>query len=783
MQTKSYLPTVVLILVLGLFLYPMMFQGLVPAANDTVSRLPINEWIKHYHQEHHSKPEWFPMLFSGMPAYGSYITGYQGPVSSLLMGSWINRGFRYFFFFLIGGLGVYVFLRRQAHSPLPALLGAISYSLTPYMFGLINAGHASKMIAISYIPWVFLTVDMVLRQPGWKAWLSLVMASGLQLWSNHPQVTYYTWMLAGFWWLWTLIRRWKSGEPGPSSWLTSGLIVGGLVLSLVMVADPYASVYSFQQHSNRGAESVLDKSGETDSGTKWEYATQWSYHPLELVAFINPYYFGLQNFPTRDVKSAAYWGYMPFTQSTHYLGLIPLLLAILGFWVKRNREWDWFFLTSTVLILVIGFGKYFPPLFWLLYKFAPFFGKFRVPSMIYILLPFIFSVWGAMGLSRILSTLTESSEVDRQRLKRSGLILFGTISGLSLLLLLFGGNFLSLVRAEDLGRYQDQVLAAIKSARLALFQKGAGLAFALSGAALAGLWLTLKKQLPVQGLALMLIALTVIDYWIVDREFLALKPERNLTTQFRRTKADRFLQENIDHARILPLNNSNTNRYAYFGIPSVSGYRPVKLRLYQDLLDAQGLSSFPVLDMLNVKYLISNKTVQHPRFRTVFTDGQTILENRGVLPKAWFVSSVRSVETSGDALDRIVNQTFAPDSLAVVEDRPQLAGRYSVGTVILQRYEPNAIELATDNPGDGFLVLSEVYYPLGWRAMLDDRPIDIVKTNFLLRGFRIPAGKHTLNLSYRDPYRSITGPLSRAVFGLVFLGWVVLLWRERKQQT
>ena len=101
-------------------------------------------------------------------------------------------------------------------------------------------------------------------------------------------------------------------------------MMAGLILALVIVSDPYASVFEFQQHSDRGAPSVLDKTAQTQTGVKWDYATQWSFEPYETISFIYPYYYGMQNYPSRDIKSTAYWGGMQFTQSTHYFGILAV---------------------------------------------------------------------------------------------------------------------------------------------------------------------------------------------------------------------------------------------------------------------------------------------------------------------------------------------------------------------------------------------------------------------------------------------------------------------------
>ena len=129
---------------------------------------------------------------------------------------------------------------------------------------------------------------------------------------------YYVWFLAS-----SLIN--KAFSIKGSLYPLFGLILG-IAIALFMVSDPYIDIYQFQEHSNRGAASVLDQSSETSKGTKWGYATQWSFHPKELLSFIYPYFFGLQN--TSDPEKGAYWGFMPFTQSTHYVGLVLSLIHI-----------------------------------------------------------------------------------------------------------------------------------------------------------------------------------------------------------------------------------------------------------------------------------------------------------------------------------------------------------------------------------------------------------------------------------------------------------------------
>ena len=66
-----------------------------------------------------------------------------------------------------------------------------------------------------------------------------------------------------------------------------------------------------------------------------------------------------------------------------------------------------------------------------------------------------------------------------------------------------------------------------------------------------------------------------------------------------------------------------------------------------------------------------------------------------------------------------------------------------------------------------FLIISEIYYPDGWIALLNGEEIPIHKTNYLLRGVQIPAGSHTLELDFRPS----------SFYNGVKLSWLSLLFQ------
>jgi len=161
-----------------------------------------------------------------------------------------------------------------------------------------------------------------------------------------------------------------------------------------------------------------------------------------------------------------------------------------------------------------------------------------------------------------------------------------------------------------------------------------------------------------------------------------------------------------------------------------------------------------------------------PRFRLAFQDQLKVYENRNVLPKAWFVTEVNSVESPQKSLASILTPEFNPISTAhVLNYKGEPGLKMEVGTVMVTKYSENEIVLKTEIAGDGFLVLSENYYGPGWRVDVDGVETEIYRTNHVLRGVQIPTGSHTVNFSVDDSAYSIARLIS--LFSMVLIATVL----------
>ena len=747
-------------LIIFVLFYKLILLNEIPLAGDMVAHEPIKQWIS----EQDEMPHWFPNLFSGMPSYGGYIYTPGDPTKALLSKIFINQGLRFWFYFTLAGLGVFSFLRRKKINEWASTLGGLIFSLTPYSFGLINAGHNNKILAFAWLPWVFMASEKVIEKYSIKSILTLGLFTAFQMWSNHPQVVYYTWMLIGF----RLV--WLQGESiVDKSWniisfsKSFGGLIASVILALTMVGDPYVSVFEFNKYSNRGSSSVLDQTNETKSGMKWEKATQWSFHPSETISFLYPYYYGLQNYPTRDIKSASYWGYMPFTQSTHYFGILVLLIALLGAYIKKPNRFEWSMWIVSLLAIIIGFGNHFPILFSPFFNWAPFFSKFRVPSMVYMTIPFMMSYLGAVGFNRIMNNINDNPS----RVLNKAYYIFGTFIGLSLLLFMGGESLLSFFKEGEMGRYNAQIINSIRETRAALFQKGFMVALGISGASLAIIWAGCQKKITHTITGAALVGLVVLDLGLIDSEFLHLKPSIEMSKQFQTNQGIEFLKNEYksEPFRIYPKDGFSSNRYGYYGLESVGGYRPLKLRHYQDLMDAStrdGKVEFSpaVQNMLNIRYVI---------------DKGRLLPNPNYLHRAWMVNSIIPVEDQESSLMTVLQPTFSPENQAVILAYDgQLTFEEGMNEVLIEQIEENKIILNVNSEKGGLLVLSEIYYKPGWKAFVDDVETAIYQTNHVLRSLVISSGNHHVIMKYDDQKWKWIRLISRISFfgtlvGLLFL--------------
>ncbi len=189
-------------------------------------------------------------------------------------------------------------------------------------------------------------------------------------------------------------------------------------------------------------------------------------------------------------------------------------------------------------------------------------------------------------------------------------------------------------------------------------------------------------------------------------------------------------------------------------------------------------------------FLLDSLQVPTERWRKLASFGRIDLyENQKAMKRAWFVSNV--IAMSEDQVLKTIKsgltpdgQAFNPAEVALLESEsfapnnspPLVQMAEGEAEVSLIRYEPRRIELKTRNASDRFLVLSEVFYP-GWNALVDGVETKTYRTDYALRGIKVPAGEHKIEFRYEPTSFKLGMAISG--LGVVFLSLIAIFWQRQ----
>ena len=107
----------------------------------------------------------------------------------------------------------------------------------------------------------------------------------------------------------------------------------------------------------------------------------------------------------------------------------------------------------------------------------------------------------------------------------------------------------------------------------------------------------------------------------------------------------------------------------------------------------------------------------------------------------------------------------------------------SESTIELKSYEPNQLVYEVNAAKAGVIVFSEIYYP-DWKATIDGQPADIARADYVLRAMYVPAGKHTIEMTFKPTSVRTTETIAYIALFILFAGavWFVIgYFRKRKE--
>jgi len=802
---------VLIALSVWIFLAPAVFGGGIFAASDNFASWSFRPYLEAARREG-SFPQWIPYIFSGMPAYASLlVTGTRwwdilGQLTvgvTQVVGQVLQSDAARVSCFYIGyGIGLYLLLRARRYERLVAFWGALAGVFSTFVIVWILIGHNTKPWALMTLPYGVLLLER-LRERFSLLWAALlVVVIHVMLLAAHVQMSFYLGLFYAIYLLVELLVRALRRENVLGVVRAGVTLAAATVIALGLSADRYWSTMEYTPYSTRGSLPIhldsLERQKAARGGLDYEYATNWSFSPQEMITFLVPNFFGFGKLEyrgpltnNRPVMLHTYWGQMPFTDAANYMGIAVLIFALFGAWQLRRDAFGLSLVIAGVVGLLLSFGKNFPLLFDLFFYHVPFFNKFRAPSMALVLLQFAVPILAAHGLAVVLRSRGQKDPAVEKFFRWA-------FVGLGIWLLVgvvvwafFEQSYLEAVAQSATGKQYPPAIHAF------IWQEMVSDWFvtALLGVVtLAVAWWYVRGHWSLDTVGVLLVGLLLWDLWRVAGRPMEVEYRKPEETVFRRTDVIEFVQQQRGLFRVADFLSAVPNASAYWFLENIHGYHAAKLRVYQDLLDVAGKGNGSVVvnpflwDLLNVRFVLTPEPLGVGQLRLVFQSQQQrayVYENPTVLPRAFFVDSV-VVAPPMEILRHLERGDFDPRRVAFLEEplpEPiEPVGEGASAQVLVHKNE--YIKLQVTATGRNFLFLSEIFYPPAWHATVDGQPVPIYKTNYAFRGIVVPPGTHTVEFRYHSAAFERGWKLS---LGLN-LGVLVLLavgawqeWRRRRQ--
>ena len=817
---KKILPHLIAVsvfLVVSILFCKPVLEGNVLNQHDIIGWKGMAQNAFEYKEKNGHFPLWNPNLFSGMPNYQVAMDGKSilSPFTNIVLNT-LPKPINFFF---LACLCFYILCLAFRAKHVVAVFGALAFAFATYNPVIISAGHESKMWAITFMPLALAGLIYTFEK---KYWLGLALTSFgayLEIAVIHPQINFYFFLVAAavtisYLIKWIRQKDWKHiAWAGGITAIAAITAVAGNTLTLLTTSE-------YAKYTMRGGKDITiegDKvTSAKTSGLDTSYAFQYSLGKAEATVILMPNAFGGNSGKVLDENSKVldklvrrgvpennalqivsslpkYWGGVePSTSGPPYIGVIVCLLALIGFVLYKNPL-RWGLLAVSVLAILMAWGKYLPGFNTFLFNNLPLYNKFRAPSMAMIITQFTFPIMAVLGLQYLLYR-DKSRELLKADFKKI-LYAFGGLTAILLIMYvvmdyssgidkLILGNKWDNSGTDETGRL---IVSGLKADRKAMFGGQVLRALGFIILVIGVLYMYIRNIIKPLVVALLFLAISSMDLLIVGNEYLNgdqyVSQDEITSTNFTPSAIDQqiLLDKDADF-RVFNMagDRYNESRTSYFH-KSVGGYHPAKLRIYQDVIEKY-LSDRPnpaIVNMLNTKYVI----IQDPQ------SGQSqLIPNSDAFGPCWLVKNVKIVANRVDAILALGNTNLK--DTAIIElafsknvIQPQ---RDSASFIRMTKYDNDAIEYEANCNGPQFAVFSEVYYPLGWNAYIDEKKSIYFNTNYILRGLSIPTGKHTVRFVFEPASVKKGKSISfiASIFIALFLaGGLFMAWKKSRKET
>lgn len=721
------------------------------AGNDLTNM--FRHWLRFATRSirHGQFPLWNPYLFSGHPFVANPQPALFYPPTWLALLMPVTRalGMIILLHVWLVGAGMYAWLRSEGASAMGALFGAVVFAFSGYFFVRVYAGHLGVITTGAWLPTLLWVYRHAVLRRSWKLAVVGGLPVGLSILAGHTASFIYVALGLG---AYAIFCAWESQREERSkwAWVTPLLWAGVMLLVGVMLAA--VQLLPMAELAMRSARQAT---------ANYEFATRFSWPPGYLLTLLVPNFFG-------EPAQTGYWGEGVYDELMLYVGVLPLLLALLG--SKLRHRLKPFLIALGLGALLLALGEH-SIIYRLFYRFLPIFRVTRAPARA----GFLFTLTAAALAGLMVTTLQETAWSARERLlgplQRSMVL---TVTGFASLLIVTG--FMAFAWGRDSNPAAGRLWHLANQTTLFLV-------FFLLASILLMIWR--KAENNNFEMALAALGLTVLDLWtfggsaVASAEVQESNYWRVVNSTLRETAPD------PQAMRVLTwgLTSFEQNGGMAFELRSIFGYDPLMLQRYEEFVASRPDPRARSYDLLNAGYLVSETPQDFPEDQP--NTPQLVQERSGVyiyerptaLPRAWVTSRIEVMDEAA-MLDHIHSSEFDPRTTALLASPVTCSGAGEAAEVEIVDYEENRIEARVQG-GGGLLIFSELDYP-GWRATVDGEPTPLVRADYLLRALCVPAGEHLVVLTYDPPLLKI----GLVISGLTLLSVIsMVIWTGRRENA
>jgi len=788
-KSLIHIYTAIGFIAISLIFYSPLLDGKKLFQSDINQYEGMSREIKDNRDNFSKEIYWIDNAFGGMPTFqlgAKYAYDILSPFHLLFR--FIPRPAHTLFLYL---LTMYILLMVLKIPWRIAVLGSLAFAFSTYLLIILQVGHNTKALAISYIPLVVAGLVLLRQNKILPGFLISLIAISLQIRANHYQMTYYMLILLGIYFIVYLIDSYKKKDI-KTYFQYIGIFALAGILSLGLNAPNILSTYDYSKYSTRSqSELTLNPDGtekEITSGLDYDYITQYSYGVFESLNLVAPriqggassedlgdksklYKFLIDNNvpkPQADsfIKSVpTYWGNQPILEAPAYIGASVMFLFILSIFVVKG-PFKWWLLISFVLSLLLSWGKNFPLLTNLFIDYFPFYNKFRAVSSIQIILEFAVPLLSVIGLHKFLA------DSNLKNIKRSF-----AVYALPLLIILLTSSYLSFSGLYDeyySNSYGQEIFNKILEERRIIFNQD--ILRALIIGLIVFLILRFSKLIGRNFTFIFVFLIVFIDLYTINNRYIDkdLFIDKSVNTYNLSEIDNEILKDSSDY-RVFDLSAGISNANTSYFHNSINGYHAAKLRRFQEYYDYLSFhDNQKLFNTLNVKYLIGKNE-----------DNQNQLyQNPDAYGNAWAIDSIILFESPDVLLDKLKDTDLRRVGLALNKTIPSdISHRYNSSDLIKIEKIKNLSSHLTykfKSISDQLIVFSEIYYPSGWEVYVDGVKSNYFDIDYLLRGMLIPKGEHTIEF-YFSPKIVKTGINIRIITIIITFSLIAfLIYRENK---